>query len=332
MDTGNGGDLFDVTTRCYTAGVQRQIPVAPVPGFNKNDALLARLPEEDANRIRGISGFRARVLTAAREGNFHRAHGLLKLAVRQLSLKTMSEEGSFVALQIVKPLESYICYKQSDYERASTLMKKAIWCANALRDTFDCPDMDPRRVHFAGNLMRLVSESGKTMDAAEMGIKLLHYVEGDGSMWPLDRLKAQTSDVRISDVLQFPMFSQIATKLVFQLAYANETDRARALQAGERLTRQRDAGDTHRVRSLMLWLQAKRAWANGDTTTFLMRASTFFASCQEAHALQIALAVDVCHFCQLDGSASALELEQTIVEHLGTSKKFENLMGIISSE
>ena len=323
----NRDDLFVAVSHSYAAGRRKAVPAVPID-INDIDGFLSKLPEEDVARIRISTGPRRQALTAARKGELALARGLFKTALGMLHLEKMTREGRFVALNLIKPAESYIRYKQNDYRQAHALMEEALSCSNVLRDEFGYEDMDARRVHLASNLMRLESHSGEARTAARIGFQLLHYVEGDGESWPLTNLAAATNDVRIPAPLRTTAFNQAAWELALLFAHGGKATQAVALEEGDRAAAQRRTKRTHRIESLALWTRARRALAEADHTAFLAQASLFFPEGHATPMLWLALAADICRVCDEAGGGRARSLRMTITDHLSTQKKFQQLMSI----
>ena len=311
--------------RSYTAGMRQVVPVVK-KDINDIKDFISKLPEEDEARIWKSTGVYWEALKSAREGALARAERFFQVVLSMLPLAKMTRESRFVALNLIKPVESYIRYKQNDYQQARALMEEALSYSNVLRDEFGYEDIDARRVHLACNLMRLESRSGEIRRAARMGFQLLHYVEGDGESWPLTNLAAATNDVQIPPHLRTVGFTQAAWELALLFANEGKASQAVAVEEGERVAAQRRAEPTHQIESLALWTGAKRALAEGDPAAFLAQASLFYDEGLATPILWIALATDTCRVCDEEGGGRARSLRKAITDHLGTHKKFQQLM------
>jgi hypothetical protein len=194
-----------------------------------------RLPVREIEALGEATDLREAGLRAARSGDLARGRHLIADARASRESVALSEEASTLFETYQLAAQSYINYRECNYDAAISAMRDALRSANRLRAVFGYI-VEVRRIHLAANLLRLAASSGSHDEAIRTGLRLVRYVLGDRNAWPWASLTLDSVDILSSDSKVF-VLAQILRPLSDALATTCHEERGAALrdEALERL-------------------------------------------------------------------------------------------------
>jgi len=319
--------LIDLVSDSYKVGLSKPLLYEPVP--DQPSSMLQNIPVSDRTCIAKSAKIRRGAMKMARSGAFGLAMQRIKAAEFFLNTSTMQRESMCVALQLHKGVESYVHYRNENYEDARVAMTSTIRLMNELQEKFGY-HLDARRVHLARNLLRLDACSGNPLEAARAAFKLLNYTVGEDQSWPYPALQSKASAcMTMNEAKQHMVFNQVAREVVLIFIHADTDLHSALLAKGETIIQNTGndgiAGSDIRMTAVRQWLCAKRASLEGQPEDFWSQSATFFRAGCVAPAFWYGAALDTAIACDQDKSTNAQSLYRQIVESAGS---WENLSQI----
>jgi hypothetical protein len=319
----------------YHQGAAQTSPIVPDDAFNiaLYQRLEQRLSLSEQLLLRRALGDRDAGLYAARHDRFAIAAQLFREARQALLSPILSAEAKLMHQSLLYQSETYLDYRQSQFDRVREKIAAAIAIDIQLEDQYGYGILHLHRIQLLHNLVRLEMRCQDRHRALGLAGELLAYLTGIqetlpiGQAWSHARVQAQPLE------LVELMLAQIVGEIAFMLAVDDHNcpdDLPAAITATIADPRIATIGLTCHH-----WLQLKQAFLHQDYQRFLTQSSRFLAL-KSIPILWYAVIVDLLRLCQQWDSPMARCLKATIVQtevdraHLIPAKFRPFILGMVT--
>ncbi|MFK0730076.1 MAG: hypothetical protein HEQ35_29440 [Gloeotrichia echinulata IR180] len=274
--------LLQTTLDSYRQGCAKSSKITPDISQNLAEQKLqtliqSRLSTTDRQIITKFAYARIQGLNAVRQGDLIEAERAFKQARIPLETNKLSHEGSLLYKSLLEQSQSYLDYRQGDFDQARDRVLEAIKNDVVLEEEYGYEILFLHRIHLVHNLVRIEARNMSFKDAIKLACNILKYLQGASDNLPIPVSWGSERVTRQSPEHIAAMFGAITSEVAIILA-GQKPQIAHELYAIISNDIQLETNNkSYCYRSAFSWLVVKQAFINGDFTSFLKLASDFLA-------------------------------------------------------
>lgn len=321
-------DLHDA----YRSGAQITPPYVPKP--DDTSVFFDGMTIEDEIRVEASARYHATALKQAQQGNLDLASRLLRVSKAYLTPDDLTRESYCIGLLLYSGVESYVFYRNGEFDAARASMRRSLHTMNELQEAFGYGHVDGHRIHLARNLLRLDAHGGRPMEAAEAAFQLLLYTVGIDAAWPYPELTSTAPDRSMTEQVQHMMFNQVARELVLLLIHSGDEVAEPVVERGREIVTQfpphassaSDAYTSVPIQTLRSWLRLQELHLTMAPSDVLAQSVDFFRAGPQVPALWYGVIRDVVQLCEkTEDSPPAQHLKERLLDDAGSTEALDRV-------
>lgn len=233
-----------------------------------------RLTEPECKILAQATQLREEGLRQSRNGADIEAINSVERARTILDAGGLSPEAYLLGDSFQLAAEAFLRYRKLDYENAQQLLLTAMGSCRDLFLNYGY-DVAMRRVHLGRNVVRIVRDRGRPIEALHLALGLIRYIERDAEAWPWPELSV-ADERRLTLDMRHALMDQVLSEIA-RITAATEPALLLILDSSEGkdlLTAKAPISEFARAHS---WLHARHHAARSDWSSYIDSALCFFS-------------------------------------------------------
>jgi hypothetical protein len=277
--------------------------------------ISSKVPLSDRLLMCKCSILRRHALISARKGQLAIAQQAINESHEIMMSSSLSVQARLISESFIESVTAYLDYVKGEFQSVKDRINKAMSIDAYLEKEFGYDVLALHRVQLVHNIMRLEKRCGNHQIVFNYGSKLLNYLEGESSSWPIPRFESG-SLVHVNPELISRMFVQILSELSLCLINADSD----VLQLFP-LIASHIEGNTNLSCNIFPrpheWIRVKQSYINNDLFLFLSRASEFLrGGPRELPLLWYSVVIDLYETCSKIDNPKAQKIQNEIAKDM----------------